>query len=91
MYDLAGHPVTLGYMSWAGVVADKDSILVKALRDAGAVFYVKTTMPPTGMALETWRFVFSTSFLHIADRFITRLVYFAPSLLTSEVTHPNCV
>lgn len=41
-------------MSWAHVVAEKDSVLVKALRDVGAVFYVKTTMPQTGMALETW-------------------------------------
>ncbi len=24
MYDLAGHPVTLGYMSWADVVSEKD-------------------------------------------------------------------
>ena len=54
MYDLAGHPVTLGYMAWSDVISEKDSILVKALRDAGAVFYVKTTMPQTGMALETW-------------------------------------
>jgi amidase len=54
MYDVAGHPVTMGYMAWANVVAEKDSTLVKALRDAGAVFFVKTTMPQTGMALETW-------------------------------------
>ena len=54
MYDLAGHPVTLGYMVWADVVAQKDCVLVKTLRDAGAVFFVKTTMPQTGMALETW-------------------------------------
>ena len=54
MYDLAGHSVTLGYMAWNDVISEKDSILVKALRDAGAVFYVKTTMPQTGMALETW-------------------------------------
>ncbi|TVY34494.1 Acetamidase [Lachnellula subtilissima] len=54
MYNMTGHLVTLGYVSWAKVIADKDSTLVKALRNAGAVFYVKTTMPQTGMALETW-------------------------------------
>jgi amidase len=54
MYDVAGHPVTMGYIAWANVVAETDSTLVKALRDTGAVFFVKTTMPQTGMALETW-------------------------------------
>jgi len=34
-------------------MATRDSAVVKALRQAGAVFYVKTTMPQTGMALET--------------------------------------
>ena len=58
MYDLAGHSVMLGYVSWADMVANKDSILIKALLNAGAVFYVKATMPQTGMALETWRCVF---------------------------------
>jgi amidase len=53
MYDLKGYPVTLGYIAWRDVIAEKDSVLVKAIRDAGAVFFVKTTMPQTGMALET--------------------------------------
>lgn len=35
-------------------MAEDDSVLVKVLRDARAVFFVKTTMPQTGMALETW-------------------------------------
>ena len=35
-------------------MAEDDSVLVRVLRNAGAVFFVKTTMPQTGMALETW-------------------------------------
>lgn len=54
MYNLKGHPVTLGYIQWHDMIPDQDSVLVGALRSAGAVFFVKTTMPQTGMALETW-------------------------------------
>lgn len=54
MYNLKGHVVTLGYMKYRDVIPEKDGTIVKLLRDAGAVFYVKTTMPQTGMALETW-------------------------------------
>ena len=52
-YDLAGYATTFGYMANKDQIATTDSTLVKVLRDAGAVFYVKTTMPQTGMALET--------------------------------------
>ena len=53
MYDLKGHRSTMGFISWFDVIAEKDSSLVRVLRDAGAVFHAKTTMPQTGMMLET--------------------------------------
>ena len=40
---------TFGYVSWADRVADSDALIVQALRGAGAVLYVKTTMPQTGL------------------------------------------
>lgn len=53
MYDLKGQRSTMGFVSWFGTIAENDSALVKILRNAGAVFYSKTTMPQTGMLLET--------------------------------------
>ncbi|KAK7216282.1 hypothetical protein V2G26_004285 [Clonostachys chloroleuca] len=50
---LKGHPTTTGYVSKRNFVSDHDSALVATLRAAGAVFFCKTTMPQTGMALET--------------------------------------
>lgn len=34
---------------WADKVADSDAPVVSVLRKAGAIVYVKTTMPQTGM------------------------------------------
>ncbi|KAF5019795.1 hypothetical protein F66182_8164 [Fusarium sp. NRRL 66182] len=48
-----GRPTTTGYVSRRHFRPEHDSALVKTLRDAGAVFYCKTTMPQSGMALET--------------------------------------
>ena len=53
MYDLKGRRSTMGFISWFDVIAEKDSTLVRVLRQAGAVFHAKTTMPQTGMMLET--------------------------------------
>lgn len=53
MYDMKVQRVTMGYTSWFDTIAEKDSSLVKILRNAGAVFFSKTTMPQTGMLLET--------------------------------------
>uniref|UniRef100_A0A0B7K1B3 Amidase domain-containing protein n=1 Tax=Bionectria ochroleuca TaxID=29856 RepID=A0A0B7K1B3_BIOOC len=50
---LKGHPTTTGYVSKRNFVPEHDSALVATLRAAGAVFFCKTTMPQTGMALET--------------------------------------
>jgi len=40
-------------MAWKNTIAQKDSGIVELLRKEGAIFYVKTTMPQAGMALET--------------------------------------
>ncbi|CAH0046921.1 unnamed protein product [Clonostachys solani] len=50
---LKGHSTTTGYVSKRNFVPQHDSALVATLRAAGAVFFCKTTMPQTGMALET--------------------------------------
>ena len=56
--NVAGLTSTLGYIAWANNRASEDAVFVSALRDAGAVIFVKTTMPVTGMALETTSHLF---------------------------------
>lgn len=51
--NVAGLRSTLGYCCWADNIPSEDSVLVKALKGAGAIVFVKTTMPVTGMAIET--------------------------------------
>lgn len=41
--------ITIGLAAQAYEVASKDAIAVQTLRENGAVVYVKTTMPQTGM------------------------------------------
>lgn len=43
----------MGYIDWIGKVDTEDSVLVSILRRAGAVFYVKTSVPQTLMVCET--------------------------------------
>lgn len=52
-YSLKGHPTTWGYIIHKDNVQVGDSAVVSLLRSAGAVFFCRTTMPQTGMALET--------------------------------------
>ncbi|GAB1195523.1 hypothetical protein APSETT444_004784 [Aspergillus pseudonomiae] len=52
-HELKGHAVTMGYVSRRDNIAKEDSNMVRTLRNAGAVFFCKTTMPQSGMALET--------------------------------------
>ena len=61
MYDLKGHRSTMGFVSWFDIIAEKDSSLVRVLREAGAVFHAKTTMPQTGMMLETKSHLWGTT------------------------------
>ena len=49
-----GHFVTMAWVAWAdNPPSTVDSSPVKIMRDAGAIFFGRTTMPQTGMALET--------------------------------------
>jgi amidase len=48
--DLFGTPSTAGLISQAEAVSSEDALIVKVLREAGAVFHVKTTNPQTLMA-----------------------------------------
>ncbi|KAJ5991611.1 amidase signature domain-containing protein [Penicillium canescens] len=52
-HELEGHASTMGYVARKNNIAKRDSALIATLRDAGAVFFCKTTMPQSGMALET--------------------------------------
>ncbi|EXJ84240.1 hypothetical protein A1O3_04907 [Capronia epimyces CBS 606.96] len=51
--NVAGLRSTLGYCRWADNRPSEDAVLVQALKQAGVVIFVKTTMPVTGMAIET--------------------------------------
>ena len=52
-HELEGHAAIMGYVARKNNIAKRDSALIVTLRDAGAVFFCKTTMPQSGMALET--------------------------------------
>ncbi|KUL81293.1 hypothetical protein ZTR_09124 [Talaromyces verruculosus] len=51
--NVKGLRTTLGYISWADNIPSQDAIYVKTLKKSGAIIFVKTTMPVTGMAIET--------------------------------------
>ncbi|RDL36882.1 uncharacterized protein BP5553_06234 [Venustampulla echinocandica] len=51
--QVKGMKITIGFVALADTVSEKDAIAVQTLRQAGAVVYAKTTMPQTGMAIET--------------------------------------
>ena len=61
-FDMIHKPTTNGFVGWKDQLADKDSAIVQILRREGAVFYVKTTMPQTGMALETYSNLYGRTF-----------------------------
>ncbi|KAI9374808.1 Acetamidase [Aspergillus egyptiacus] len=48
-----GYETSMGYVSWLGKYDQEDSVLTHLLRKAGAVFYVKTSVPQTLMVCET--------------------------------------
>lgn len=45
---------SMGYVGWVGKYDTEDSVLVAMLRKAGAVFYVKTSVPQSLMMCETF-------------------------------------
>ena len=58
---VGGFDVCIGYSAWVGRRAPLDSPLVRLLRDAGAVPYVKTNIPITLLSLESSNDVFGTT------------------------------
>ncbi|OCF32140.1 hypothetical protein I316_06296 [Kwoniella heveanensis BCC8398] len=52
---------TSGHIASSGFIPEEDAHIVSILRDAGAVFYAKTTMPQSIMHLETDSFLGVTS------------------------------
>lgn len=52
-FNLEGVDSTIGYVGWMGRKPEEESTLVKLLRRAGAVLYVKTNVPTTLMTGET--------------------------------------
>ncbi|KAL1404951.1 hypothetical protein Q8F55_008563 [Vanrija albida] len=51
--DVKGHDSPSGFLDMVGNVATEDAHMVQILREAGAVFYCKTTNPQSLMHLET--------------------------------------
>ncbi|CAA7263308.1 unnamed protein product [Cyclocybe aegerita] len=56
--SIKGLESTMGYVSWIGQYAEKNSVLVDILEAAGAVLYVKTNIPQTLMWPETFNHIF---------------------------------
>ncbi|KAK1035541.1 hypothetical protein LTS16_014497 [Friedmanniomyces endolithicus] len=51
--SMKGLDINAGFVSWVGLIAPDDALILKLLRNAGAVFYVRTTEPQALMHLET--------------------------------------
>ncbi|KAK5756664.1 hypothetical protein LTS12_013254 [Elasticomyces elasticus] len=51
--SMKGLDINAGFVSWVGKIAPDDALILKLLRKAGAVFYVRTTEPQALMHLET--------------------------------------
>ena len=49
---VAGYDATAGYAAYVGKPIENDSPIVRLLRDAGAILYVKTTIPTTLLSYE---------------------------------------
>ncbi|KAH9941257.1 amidase signature enzyme [Epithele typhae] len=50
---VAGEDACIGYSAWVGRPAAADAAVVRLLRDAGAVVFVKTNVPTTLLSLES--------------------------------------
>ena len=53
MSKLQGRQTHMGYTAWIGKMDEEPSVLVDMLWKAGAVFYVKTSVPQSLMVCET--------------------------------------
>ncbi|SLM40595.1 acetamidase [Lasallia pustulata] len=52
-FRVKGLETSMAYVAWIGKYDEEDSVLVTLLRKAGAVFYVKTSVPQSLMVCET--------------------------------------
>ncbi|KAH6957760.1 amidase signature domain-containing protein [Ilyonectria sp. MPI-CAGE-AT-0026] len=52
-FRIKGLETTMGYVAWIGKYETDESVLVTLLHQAGAVFYVKTSVPQSLMVCET--------------------------------------
>ncbi|KAL7758577.1 hypothetical protein ACKLNR_011004 [Fusarium oxysporum f. sp. zingiberi] len=53
IHCVAGHASTMAFVSGRNNIVSQDSAVVAALRTEGAIFFCKTTMPQSAMAIET--------------------------------------
>lgn len=58
---IPGFDSCIGYSAWVGKPLRKESALVRLLRDAGAVPFVKTNVPITLLSFESTNDVFGTT------------------------------
>jgi amidase len=54
--ELRNTPATSGFIAWADEISASDALIIKVLREAGAVFHVKTTDPQSLMVPSPWDF-----------------------------------
>lgn len=54
-FNIKGKDSCSGYIAWVGKPAEEDAPVVKILRDAGAIFYVKTNNPQSKLSAEIQR------------------------------------
>lgn len=58
--SVAGFDACIGYSAWVGI-KQEDAVLVRLLRDAGAIPYVKTNVPITMLSFECANDVFGAT------------------------------
>lgn len=59
--QLRNTPATSGFIAWADNTSHADAMIVKVLREAGAVFHVKTTNPQSLMVRRISRSLYSAA------------------------------
>ncbi|CEL10468.1 Putative Acetamidase-B [Aspergillus calidoustus] len=59
--QLRGYETSMGYISWLGKYDKEDSVMTHLLRKAGAIFYVKTSVPQTVLVCETVNNIIGTT------------------------------
>lgn len=50
---IKGIETSMGYVAWVGKYDEEDSVMITMLRKAGAIFYIKTSVPQSLMVCET--------------------------------------